>query len=699
MKFSLIKQLFIVSLCTLLLPWTGCQYVREMETLIRQQQTNTLLAFTKPLAENIKKQAVFQSKLQQIEKRQTLLFAPLSQTPIVIDGYADEWLAYYESALKSRDPNSHHQLKAATFGDHLYLFLSIQDNQADYYNPTKAALKHNDWLKIATPDTEFHLFTSAPGSTQVLRYNPGNKQRISSQQISGYWQENSIGYQVELKIPLDLVAQGVRIDVFNHANGTSQLLASSAPFANRAQFIPLLIPSSELARWLTPYGGNQWDLQIVDDQGWPLVARLGDSQTEILQPALITRDNLGALLLNSLYRFFLETTLPVRFSYQWPLHTTQLSHLNQRIPMEQLLAQQQDMQQPFSRWYALSEYNQSALLVVHPIKENNHVLGYVIATQTEKAWLSFTNDALRRVMNLSLLSFGVLVVILLGYATLLSLRIKTLKQKAQQAVSSDGSIKPFQPSGFADELGALSQSYAALLSRVKNYNDYLQSLTHKLAHEIRTPLAIVKSSLEMLQSVAPEQQATYLERALQGNQRLANILNAMSESTQVEQLVQRAELTPLDLNGLLQELTQAYQGAYPHYQFKLSTREACRIKGNPELLAQLIDKLVDNARDFTPEGETIELSASCHNKNCRLAVSNPGSQLPEQMTHQLFDSLISIRERKENSEGTHLGLGLYIVRLIAHAHNATVAAHNLPDQQGVCFTVDFPGLTDSATSN
>ena len=115
------------------------------------------------------------------------------------------------------------------------------------------------------------------------------------------------------------------------------------------------------------------------------------------------------------------------------------------------------------------------------------------------------------------------------------------------------------------------------------------------------------------------------------------------------------------------------------------------INGNPELIAQMIDKLVDNARDFTPHQGTIELSIKAANDCCRVSVINEGSQLPEQMALQLFDSLISVRDKSEQTEnGTHLGLGLYIVRLIASAHHGSVRAFNLADAKSVCFEVTFP---------
>lgn len=696
MTFSLIRQLFIVSLCTLILPWTGCQYVREMETLIRQQQSETLQAFVKPLAENLKEHELFQEMATQIRNDETPFFAPNTDAPISIDGYRDEWITYSEipllspTATANKSENKSAQgglILSAVNQDYLFLFIEIADTNVAYYNPQQAALHHNDWLRLVSNSHEFHIFTSAPGSTQSLRYFPQRRERLPTTQIEGNWQEHAGGYQVELKIPRALVADGLRIEAIDSQGDQPRVIARTD-----AAISPLLVPSRSLSNWLQRYNNNPWDIQIVNDKGWPLVDPPHANDSDPLQPPLVTRDELETLLLNRIYRFFLEAALPVNFAHQWPLRSTQLSGLHQRIPVEELLADG-ERQTGMARWYALSKYNQSALLVVEPVFQNGNLSGYVLATQTEKAWLSFTNQALRRVMNLSLLSFAVLVLILLGYAVWLSLRIKRLKQAAEQAILPDGTIIPFNASKAPDELGALSQSYTELLTRVKNYNEYLQSLTHKLAHEIRTPLAIVKSSLEMLPMVKGEEQQTYIDRALSGNQRLANILNAMSESTQVEQLVQHAEFHTVTLNTLLEELVNAYSSTYPDYQFRLTQPDTpCTLNGNPELLAQLLDKLVDNARDFTPVGDTITIDLQHNSKGLILSVSNPGSQLPDTMAGQLFDSLISVRDnqKKDNKESAHLGLGLYIVRLIAQAHNAKVTAFNLPENRGVCFQIRFP---------
>jgi signal transduction histidine kinase len=135
-------------------------------------------------------------------------------------------------------------------------------------------------------------------------------------------------------------------------------------------------------------------------------------------------------------------------------------------------------------------------------------------------------------------------------------------------------------------------------------------------------------------------------------------------------------------------MTAAYRELHPGLAFALERPAgACLIDGAPELVAQALDKLVDNAVDFAATGSTIRLALECRDSGWRLSVSNAGSRLPPGSPAQLFQSLVSLRA---DDRAPHLGLGLYIVRLVAERHGGRAGAMNLPQDAGVCFYIDFP---------
>jgi len=101
-----------------------------------------------------------------------------------------------------------------------------------------------------------------------------------------------------------------------------------------------------------------------------------------------------------------------------------------------------------------------------------------------------------------------------------------------------------------------------------------------------------------------------------------------------------------------------------------------------------MDKLIDNAVSFSPMDSTIEVRLSGTRRKLSIAVINRGPRLPKAMQDQLFDSLVSLRE--EGDDRRHLGLGLYIVSLIANFHGGKARGSDLSDGTGVIFEILIP---------
>jgi signal transduction histidine kinase len=287
--------------------------------------------------------------------------------------------------------------------------------------------------------------------------------------------------------------------------------------------------------------------------------------------------------------------------------------------------------------------------------------------------------------------------VLFGYAGVLSLRIRRLRNAAERSLHPDGRLEPNLPHLAArDDLGDLSRSFARLLGEIGAYTDYLRTLASKLSHELNTPLAIVRSSLDNLELERLEGSArTYAQRARDGAERLAGILRSMAEASRMERAIQAAEGEDFDLAPLVRGCAEAYRDlAAPRRVVLDAPESAIRVHGAPDLIAQALDKLVDNARSFTPPEGWIRLRLRAHEHGVELAVANNGPPLPERMQERLFESLVSVRAGAERGPGDapHMGLGLFIVRLVAELHGGTARARNLPDNAGVEFVLSLTGM-------
>jgi signal transduction histidine kinase len=113
------------------------------------------------------------------------------------------------------------------------------------------------------------------------------------------------------------------------------------------------------------------------------------------------------------------------------------------------------------------------------------------------------------------------------------------------------------------------------------------------------------------------------------------------------------------------------------------------LDGVPDALAQLLDKLVENALDFAPVGTPVRVTLAADPRVARLSVANDGPPIAPEMLPRLFDAMVSARDEGQG-RGGHLGLGLAIVRLVAAFHGGAARAANLGEGRGVVFEVELP---------
>jgi two-component system, OmpR family, sensor histidine kinase ChvG len=282
------------------------------------------------------------------------------------------------------------------------------------------------------------------------------------------------------------------------------------------------------------------------------------------------------------------------------------------------------------------------------------------------------------------------VVIMLGFATWISMRIGRLRNAADAAVSQDGRIRLDMPESAArDEIGDLSRGFERLLARLNEHTQYLRTLGGKLSHELRTPLTIVRSSLDNLESEGlRDDQIRFIARARDGTQRLQSILSALGAAARVEESIKQAERVNFDLREMIESTVAAYRDGFPNTRILLELPEgACHLRGAPDLLAQMLDKLIENAVDFCPPAGAVTIRLE-RSDVYTLSVANDGPLIPEATLAHLFESLFE--QRSGRDDRPHFGLGLYIVRLVAEFHGGRAVAANRGDGGGARFTVTLP---------
>ena len=705
--FSLKAKLLLFSISILLIPWVGYKYVRGMESFLKTSLEESLQVKAQAIANVLEQRPdilLTQAPVLDIKQNTEHLYLRTLHNNIQLDGYTEDWdqdqdlFQKYDkhnlikqgvtSATNTHYPdNFNFQQATGSFGRYLYAIFKVHDSHIIYSNPTQAQLSQADHLRIAlvSPAGEFKQYimqTEAPGklAAKVIPTVPGQIVPLQAEnRILGYWQETANGYTLEVRIPLSMIGNKLAFAIANIDSSTSQapytiIGASSTREAD--QLSTIMIPSSKLDHLLQKLNHQSSRVWVIDSQR-RVLALAGN-----LSNAIYDHDenrSVPVILLSAIYRLILQQPV-TRFEDI----LSGASKLNGREVTGALKGV------ATASWRETKQKNATILTAAWPVRINNQVIGAVMLEQNSNRILLLQNKAMEELFNISIPVFlgGTLLVIL--FASRLTSRITHLRNHAEKAISKDGRVSAIFPaSNSHDEIGDLSRSFADLLSRLHQYNQYLETMASKLSHELRTPLTVVRSSLENMEQLNPEtSENTYLGRAKDGVERLNNILTRLSEATRLEQAIQQTEKETFNLTQLLTSCIEGYRGAYSRNLFELQIPEKpCQFYGAPDLIVQMLDKLISNAVDFTEKKHPVSISLKCEQQQISLSVQNQGPLLPDNMQANLFNSMISVRQKKSTS--THLGLGLYIVRLIAEYHFGDVSAQNCYSPNGVAFTIQL----------
>jgi dedicated sortase system histidine kinase len=710
------RQLALVSLIALVLPWALGQYLQVFDRLLREGQIRALNATALAVAARLGADTALLDTAR-LSNRATLdaeheLYAHSLASPPMVDGYAEDWRAYKHtprlfSGASERAPQGQPDpaltLTTGVHNDNLFLLAQVKDPERHYHQPGSDNLASGDHLILANQQTGrgsryYAIRANAPGRIQAV-YRDAHGHIRPDYRIRGFWRETTGGYQIELRMPLDMAEPHFAISAISKSGTSISAAGSAGHWAELAGgpdagVLPgtegrLIQQSAPLGNALKVFARPGVRLQVADRQGWKM-AQAG--QLESLSPQR-----------NRVLQWLLDFAGNRQTLKPWqPSHNGR----RQQPPASLAIAGHSD-----SRWYRAKDDDIASVAVPLYLgwpsagAVESQLAGAVIIEQRLQPWQGLGRTTLGRLAWVSAVSGALLMLVLIGYASWLSARIRTLSRAANNAQGQplDDVLERWPRYRLNDELADLAGQYRELLTQVHGHTNYLKSLTGKLSHELRTPLAIVRSSLDNISNTtgADEPLAIYLQRARLGSERLSAIITAMSEADRVEASIQASEPEAIDLAQLVIDMTEAYRSAYPSHQFNSTiaqtSADAYRTIAAPELLVQLLDKLVDNATDFSPPDAVIELRLElCQDDELgasyRLSVSNTGPALPPALEGQLFNSLTSWRSgatgNKDTEHRVHLGLGLYIVELIARCHQGRAQAENIAN--GVCFSVEFP---------
>ena len=243
-----------------------------------------------------------------------------------------------------------------------------------------------------------------------------------------------------------------------------------------------------------------------------------------------------------------------------------------------------------------------------------------------------------------------------------------------------------------DELGRLAGVLNGLLARLDRSFESMRSFTADAAHELRTPLSIIRGEADV--ALSQDREATEYKEALAIIQdearRLSRLVDDMLSLARADAGQRPLEIKELYLNDLAEDCCRAAQVLALQKGISLSLQPSSdiTISGDEDLLRRMMMNLLDNAIKYTPTGGVVSLAVIEEDASIRIVVTDTGVGIPPEAAPRIFERFYRVGKARSRVDGGS-GLGLAIAKWAAEAHNGSINCTSRPDE-GSTFTVDLP---------
>lgn len=240
-----------------------------------------------------------------------------------------------------------------------------------------------------------------------------------------------------------------------------------------------------------------------------------------------------------------------------------------------------------------------------------------------------------------------------------------------------------------DELGRLAATLNGMIDRLAQSLSEMRQFTADAAHELRTPLAVIRTEAEVVlrSPRSPEEYRRSLEMLLEEVEQLGQLANQLLLLAREDAQSARIVRAPVQLERVVREALTHFQPIAGNTSVEvLATTNGCNVEGDPERLRQLVWNLLDNALKFTPPGGQVRVALEQREAEAVLTVADSGSGIASEHLDKIFNRFYRADTARQ---GTGAGLGLSICRAIAEAHGGTIAVES-DVGEGTTFTVKLP---------
>lgn len=327
------------------------------------------------------------------------------------------------------------------------------------------------------------------------------------------------------------------------------------------------------------------------------------------------------------------------------------------------------------------------------------------STSAEMIRQSYILTVLTRTLIIAAVAASVFAVVMIF---LLTRNVKSLTAAAQRIEQGDFSARAAVETN--DELGELARVFNDMAGKIEQsiqtlkQNDQLRrELVANIAHDLRTPLASIEGYAEMILMKEPLlsdlEKKTYLNTILKNAKSLSRLVLSLFDLSKFEAKQVEAKKEPFSPTELAQDVVLKFQpkAKEKHIALTMSLApDAPFVCGDIGLIERVLQNIIENAIQYTPEGGTISLTVSRKNSDVCFVVSDTGKGIPEQELPHIYDRFYRSGSIRENA-GSGLGLGLAISKKILELHDAALEVQSV-ENKGTTFSFCMPIFMSHAES-
>ena len=370
---------------------------------------------------------------------------------------------------------------------------------------------------------------------------------------------------------------------------------------------------------------------------------------------------------------------------------------NQLKPLSEIIIDYSKSSE-FGKSYSFTQetYDQFLLITVKNVNDGEQNIGYLAISEKANDIRNAINERKIFVFRTALVVAIVILIFSLVLNRYFLKPIKTLVNFTKSIKAKDKQKINIQVAkNRRDEIGILSNSLDEMTNELNSRINAAENFSTDLVHEIRNPLASLKSASEIISETTDKAQREKLVNILLHDvERIERLITDYSQMLKDEVAITNEQMKKIDLKLIAISVVDDFNSIHNSksgIKIQLNSNELSNynIFGIENRIEQIIANLLDNSISFSRENQTIKvvISNDKKEKNIILSVVDEGEGLKENDTNKIFKRFYSNRP---NKFGEHSGLGLNIVKNLVELHNGKISASNNIGQKGAIIEIIFP---------